>query len=277
MSSVTTEAISGDSTRAVRTYVGLVALLGAPLIVGMYRVEAATGELLVFAFMLVPTIAALLARVITGQRLTIGKPNTKTLALATIPALGMGLAYGLLTLAPGSGIEFLGLTLNPLSLVFGVLQASLLALGEEVGWRGYLLPQLRRTRSFLAANIMVAIIWLLYHVPVIFAPGLYSNPDIPVWASLVFFTVAIFGFSFFVGVLWEKHHDVWAPTFAHGMWNYLVQSYWPAAFVATSPWIMGEFGVVAGVVTVLTALIWAPRIARTHSSPITASQLTSAG
>jgi membrane protease YdiL (CAAX protease family) len=64
------------------------------------------------------------------------------------------------------------------------------------------------------------VIWFAHHVPVIFVPGVYSNPGIPTWASLLLFAIVITGFSFFVGALWEKHHDVWGATFAHGVWNY---------------------------------------------------------
>ena len=146
----------------------------------------------------------------------------------------------------------------------------MLAFGEELGWRGYLLPQLRRTRSFFSANSLLLVMWFAYHVPVIFVPGVYSNTGIPMWANLVLFALAISGFSFFVGALWEKHRDVWGATFAHGSWNYLVQSAWPLMFASASPWIMGEFGIVAGVVTIAIALMWVPRVARRHRAPLEA-------
>ena len=123
---------------------------------------------------------------------------------------------------------------------------------------------IHRTKSFLVANSILVVIWFAYHVPVIFVPGVYSNPGIPTWAILLLFAIAITGFSFFVGALWEKHHDVWGATFAHGVWNHLVQGAWPLMFIAASPWVMGEFGVVAGIVTVVIALARVPRIARRH-------------
>jgi len=72
---------------------------------------------------------------------------------------------------------------------------------------------------------------------------------------LLLFAIAITGFSFFVGALWEKHHDVWGATFAHGVWNYLVQGAWPLMFVA-------------GIVTIVIALAWVPRVARRHRAPL---------
>jgi len=256
------------ANRAVVAFLICVVVLGAPLIVAMYLVDTSTAELLVLVLMVVPAVSALLARVFTGERLTIGRPSPVTLLLATIPALAMGLAYGVLTIFPGSSVTFLGWDISLISIVVGIAQASVLAFGEELGWRGYLLPQLRRTKSFLVANSILVVIWFAYHVPVIFLPGVYSNPGIPTWANLLLFAIAITGFSFFVGALWEKHHDVWGATFAHGVWNYLVQGAWPLLFIAASPWVMGEFGVVAGIVTVVIALAWVPRIARRHRAPL---------
>ena len=257
-----------QANRAVGTYLVVVAVLGAPVVAAMYVVDSSTAELLVVAFMLVPALAALVARIITKQRLTIGRPSVKTLLLAFIPALVVGAGYAILALIPGTTMTFLGFEVDAAAILLGIGQASILAFGEELGWRGYLLPQLRRTRSFFSANVIVVVVWFIYHVPVIFVPGLYSNPGIPLWASLLFFAVAITGFSFFVGVLWEKHHDVWTPTLAHGVWNYLVQGAWPLMFIAVSPWLMGEFGVVAAVATVVVALVWVPRISRRHRAPL---------
>jgi len=249
-------------------FLGSVVVLGAPLIVAMYLVDESIGQLLVIGLMLVPAVSALIARLWTKEHITFGRPALSTLALAFFPAIAMALAYGLLSIVPATDVKFLGWTVSLTSIVFGILQAAVLGFGEELGWRGYLLPQLRRTRSFLTANLIVVVIWFVYHVPVIFAPGLYSNPGIPLWANLVLFAIAITGFSFFLGVLWEKHHDVWSPSLAHGAWNYLVQSAWPLMFVAVSPWIMGEFGVVAGVVMIAIALMWVPRFSRSYRAPL---------
>jgi CAAX protease family protein len=44
-------------------------------------------------------------------------------------------------------------------------------LGEEVGWRGVLLPQLLETMRPLTASVIVGVVWYLWHVPLYAADG----------------------------------------------------------------------------------------------------------
>ena len=41
-------------------------------------------------------------------------------------------------------------------------------LGEEFGWRGFLLPRLMQTRSALRASVMLGIVWAVWHAPLYF-------------------------------------------------------------------------------------------------------------
>lgn len=44
-------------------------------------------------------------------------------------------------------------------------------LGEEVGWRGYLLRQLLPRMHAIAASLVVAGVWAIWHLPLIWMPG----------------------------------------------------------------------------------------------------------
>ncbi|MFC1962852.1 type II CAAX prenyl endopeptidase Rce1 family protein [Chloroflexota bacterium] len=45
-------------------------------------------------------------------------------------------------------------------------------LGEELGWRGFLLPRLQARHSALVASIIVGIVWGLWHVPLFMVEGM---------------------------------------------------------------------------------------------------------
>lgn len=91
-------------------------------------------------------------------------------------ALGIG-ALGLIQLvggnvdwfAFGSGAEFPWLALP----VYWLANVVCYGFGEEVGWRGLLLPHLQARRSALTASLIVSAIWAGWHLPLfIFSPGM---------------------------------------------------------------------------------------------------------
>jgi membrane protease YdiL (CAAX protease family) len=84
------------------------------------------------------------------------------------------------------------------------------ALGEEIGWRGFLWPLMRRRLTFIACTAIMFAVWWIYHVGLIFAGWYGFNAGIPA------FTVGLLGFVLFVGVLTERSRSVWpSPTSPH--------------------------------------------------------------
>jgi len=53
--------------------------------------------------------------------------------------------------------------------------------GEEIGWRGYVLPRVQANHSALAAALIVGVIWALWHLPKFLAPDNTS----PFWLFMI--------------------------------------------------------------------------------------------
>jgi membrane protease YdiL (CAAX protease family) len=47
--------------------------------------------------------------------------------------------------------------------------------GEEIGWRGYVLPRLQAKHSALASSLILGVIWGFWHLPKYLAPGNTSS------------------------------------------------------------------------------------------------------
>ena len=85
---------------------------------------------------------------------------------------------------------------GPISFVWLMLINS----GEEIGWRGFALPELQTLlRSPIYASLVLGVFWSVWHLPIYLVPGQSSIP-LPIF---LFFTI---GLSFLYTVLFNQTH-----------------------------------------------------------------------
>jgi membrane protease YdiL (CAAX protease family) len=219
---------------SVVTYLIVVTLVATPFYLVSAEAVMRGDELpeWILGIMFAPAIAALLSWAIAGGRPHPGRFRVLPVVLGLL--LPVVIAAGYLAFVP-LGVIGIGAPVDAGSVASQMPVAIVLALGEEFGWRGYLLPHLRRRFGFGISNAVVAVAWCLYHAPLIFF-GLYGSV-----AGVGAFTANVIMFSLLVGVLWEFGGGVLMASLAHGGWNVVVQGVATVAFVG-SPILLGEFG-----------------------------------
>lgn len=143
-----------------------------------------------------------------GERLKYRRGSTPWLALAALtPAVATASAVAAARFA-GDGAAFT----PSQAILFAIgLQIITGAVGEEVGWRGFLLPRLRKHYGPVTAAWVMGSLWSLWHLPAWFTPWL-PHPTFPMVPTLV----CTAGFGVFMAfVFYRAGESVLATILAH--------------------------------------------------------------
>ena len=176
--------------------------------------------LVALAMMATPAIAALIVVFL------VDKPARKAAALGLWPIGRPGRFIGYLGLALVVPVM---LILAALPIPIGVLVALqfvnvligafinlIPALGEELGWRGWLLPKLLPL-GVAPAILLSGLMWGLWHAPLVLLG--YNYPTAPGWLGVIMMC----GMCIVVGAVFSwlriRSGSVWAPALAHGAFN----------------------------------------------------------
>ncbi len=192
--------------------------------------------------------------------------NTKLQLLSYIvPMLYIGAAYGLV-LALGlaqldmhkvQDLGFKGLLMIP---TLGLTGVVFQVLGEEIGWRGFLLNNLYKIHGFGKASLITGIVWALFHYPLLLM-GNYNNGATPLVYALFWFTIAILGANTIINWLYIKSGSLWTAVIFHTVHNSLLNDIDPLILnTKISPYLLTEFGAVLALAILVTAVIfWSKR------------------
>jgi membrane protease YdiL (CAAX protease family) len=135
----------------------------------------------------------------------------------------------------------------------GVLVACVSGLGEEIGWRGFLVPELARRMPFARVAFWSGAIWAVWHYPILLFADYHGGT--PAWYGLACFTVMVLG----IGVVfaWSRlaSGSVWPAAILHGSHNLWVQQVFDplTADTGRTRWVIGEFGAALAIVALGTA------------------------
>ncbi len=274
------------SGREISVFLALTFALSAicyALIISSGGLESRHGELYTLALMWCPGLSALavsllLRRTLRGLGWGWGRTRYQLLAyllplayaaVVYLPVWALGLGgfneevwshaaqkFGVASLPTPLG--FVGLLV--IAGLLGIVPNSIFALGEELGWRGFLVPRLVERYGFTRASWISGSIWALWHFPLILFGGYRGRA--PLAFEMVCFTVLVVGISFPLAWLRLRSGSVWTAMLLHASHNMFIQSLYDRLTTDTGPtkWLTGEFGAGLALVAVVVAyLFWRRR------------------
>lgn len=284
------------STKSILTFIvltlGLTWVMEIALITGGMRFDDMTKmsepAMWLLAIMLIPgTVAVLVTRFIEGVgfREMFGNLNLRfggTVmpylgSMIAIPAVfaaiyGMSWALGITEYAPripgmtgeaASEVDVYSLLTIalPASIVAGPFINLIFGLGEEIGWRGFLLPRLMVLGKH-KAYILVGLIWGLWHAPLVYAGFNYPGYPLVGIAMMCLLSIA---FGYFINELTLHYKSTILAGFIHGAFNAQGFGIWLFLFPDANPLLGSPSGIVGAAYWLLAGLIAANKLRADHN------------
>lgn len=161
-------------------------------------------------------------------------------------------AFGWSRLAPSAVIVFYVLLRGTV----GMAASCASALGEEIGWRGFLVPELSKVTSFTGVGLISGAIWAVWHYPEILFAN--YNGGTPAWFGLSCFTVMVVAMAFIQAWLRLKSRSLWPAVFLHASHNLFIQSIFNplTLHTDTTKWFIDEFGAALPIACAVFALVF---------------------
>src|SRR5215207_11111883 len=260
-----------DTSKAT-VFTVIVLLLAVAMAASIRLFSITSGSLSTALYMVTPALTALIMMLVV-TRDGFSKEGWKTLGLHQLgikawwiaivaPALVGVVATAIVWATPlaafvvpnDAGIQILNFYIQL------VIITLTLSLGEELGWRGYLLPQLLsvgRTRAL----VLVGLIWAAWHMPLIFLTPLYHSAGNRL-IVLPLFVGTLVAASFVFGYLRILTGSVWPASLGHSVhnvaWSTLGALTATSSPVVVNEYLAGDNGILILVATAVVA-VWLGR------------------
>jgi CAAX protease family protein len=127
---------------------------------------------------------------------------------------------------------------------FGLAKTLASALGEEIGWRGFLVPELFKNLGFTGTALVSGVVWACWHYPLLIWSD--YNSGTPTWYGLTCFTVLVMAISFIFAWMRLRSASLWTGALLHASHNLYIQGIFTPLTrnTAKTVWYIDEFGAV---------------------------------
>jgi membrane protease YdiL (CAAX protease family) len=198
-------------------------LLTAWLATAILFIEPSTGVKYFSLIMFIPAIIAVGFRKFLYQEMIAGRNK------GNLKALSFGIGYPIaFVLLCGAVAQVLGIgtfksgelpdTGGIIRIVVTIIVNLFAVLGEEYGWRGYLLPKLTVQLGKIKATLIVGVVWALYHVPAVFLLAKATGMSHPLLLCAVQACV-VYTVNFAFSYCYYLSGSLVPVLFFHSVWN----------------------------------------------------------
>ncbi len=119
--------------------------------------------------------------------------------------------------------------------VLGSIQAGIFALGEEIGWRGYLQNKMIKELGLISGIIYLGLVWGYWHLPIILMGS--NFPEYRILGGFILMPLMTIGFSSILAWLTLRAKSIWPAVLAHGAINTLLDTFVKKIDSAQKIWI----------------------------------------
>lgn len=121
---------------------------------------------------------------------------------------------------------------------------TVFALGEEIGWRGFLLYQLLPLGKWWAGFIL-AVVWALWHLPLVVSGFMY--PGYPILGNGLFVLLTL-SFGIFMNELTLRYNSSLLAGWIHGVFNSQRLGVWALLFPSLNVVMGGQSGIIGVII-----------------------------
>jgi uncharacterized protein len=139
----------------------------------------------------------------------------------------------------------------------GVVASAARAMGEEIGWRGFLVWEMRKVMPFWAVGLLSGLIWAMWHWPGILFTD-YNAGGGNLVLQMALFTLSIAPTGIIYAYLAFRSGSLWPAVILHASHNLFLQRVFTPLTVPgdTTGFYIDEFGILLPVVSVAMAVFF---------------------
>jgi membrane protease YdiL (CAAX protease family) len=155
----------------------------------------------------------------------------------------------------GFNTPILVITMIVLFAIVGVVKNIGSTLGEEIGWRGFFVFELRKVLPFGSTSILSGFIWSIWHWPILW---LIYNGSGQLFFHIAAFTIMIVAISIIMTYYTFKSNSLWPAALFHSVHNIFIQKVFTPMTTtneSSSFWI-DEYGFMIPIVASIFAIVF---------------------